>query len=289
MLESLFLLLPIAAAYGWMMGRKTVSLKKMRGWIELNIEEKHYNDFVNLLNGFERYAKLQGFSVKHDFSDKKKYFSIIFGTQAYNKEELIEEFESYLGLLQDDKLIYYFFDNAKTARDILEITKLQNQLISIKANLECERNNNEFLKSIIKDLSTSKATVSVSSNVALKGEYMKKTYNVSNSSGVIAGEGNFLIKRSNVNTGGVDKNDLVNVINKLMVLIDRENNTDEINELKRLIVNAKEEIDDEEVPNKIRLERWLMKAKKVSELSKNTLINGREILELLNSLHDKFL
>ena len=288
MIELTYLLILIAAAYGWFMGIKNHEFKKrMRGWIELNIEEKHYNDFVELLNGFERFAKLKGFSVKHKFSETDKQLTIVFGTQSHDKERLAEEFEEYLSVFQDDTIISHFFDNAKTSDEVLEVTKLRNQLVSIKANLECERNNNEFLRNIIQNLSTLKATITVNNDIGLKDKIMKKVYNVSHSSGAIVGEGNLLVKGSNIALNDSNKSDCIDLINKLLELIEQENDTNEKSELKRLIQNSKEEIEEDD-PNESRIERWLIKAKEISEVSKKALINGCDILKLINDVRDRF-
>lgn len=250
------------------------------GYIFLDLAEPERAIFHDLLKGFEEYAELKGykinFSIDATFGEKIA-FKFTPAPDAINVSPAMvkADFQEYLlkvdsGATLDDLPIIL-----PPEEHALLLTKMKNRISLLQHSYNLEKNLRIFLADLLGKIHESRMLPAPNFYVQGGGQMSPKNYSAVNSQRLIQGDHNDYQDNSvdssiHIANSFNERADQIEKISKLIELL-KEDKTDNIDEKEQAIVNlekVKDELTNEDQPDKSRIEKWLGRVKTGVEIIK---------------------
>ena len=250
------------------------------GYILLELPDHMRGMFTDLLRGFEEYAKLKGynisFSVDNSLPNKIAFkFTIQESGISVSSQMVRKDIEEYIQKVRKGDS----FDEMPTiisqAEHDLIATTLKNRVSFLQHSYDLEKNARSFYQKLLERVSGLNPGGSPSIFIQTGGVNAPKHLTASNSNQIylaeeVLSEGNSTnadYSRVNIENSFNKKKEQIEKISELIKLIRAEQNIDESNRqsLVTSFDKIREEVEEEEQPNKLKIYKWLSKAKDVLE------------------------
>ncbi|NTW53275.1 MAG: hypothetical protein HGB15_00585 [Chlorobaculum sp.] len=265
------------------------------GYVTIDIPEERKSIFHDLLKGFEEYAALKGYkvSVSIDSSIENKIsFKIVIhdfgitGTRGSVKNDLDEYIEKIKSGEPIDNMPE-FIESVEHSRLMMA---LKNRISFLQQNYEVEKNIREFYQGFFKQLPvTGFSHLSPVFHISNSGvtEMDQRKYIANNSANVSQGDNQQnQLSGSDIAIGSTfsKKSEQIEKIESLIEALKKESDGGEVNDITRQFENIKEEIKEEENPDKGMISKWLNKAKILLTFSEK----GTEIFKKAKEVYESF-
>ncbi len=269
------------------------------GYIIFDLKDKSKAMFHDLLSGFEEYAKLRGykisFSIDTSIVDKVAFkFTLQDSGVNVSTQTVRKDIQDYIAKVSKGEN----FDDLPVVVSQMEhdliLTTLKNRLNFLQSNYNLEKNSREYYESFLKKIASSSFGFSQAAPIYIQtgGTHVPKSLTAMNSPNALVGDNNVYENNSdnsdhsciNISNSFNKKREQVNKIDELIKLIQQEANIDEIKR-QTLLTNfdkIKEEITDEEQPNKSKIFKWLSNTKAILE----TLVLSHHTVEAVNWVYE---
>lgn len=264
------------------------------GYITINIPEDKKSGFQDILKGFEEYTSLKGYkvSISSDLSIQDKISIKItideFGvtTNINNVKRDLNEFmeKIYNGdSLEDLPQVLPSLEHQKI------IMALTNRINFLQQNYQMEKKMKEFYADFVQNLPLGSISHQIPQIQIHNGdlEMDKRKYIAKNSSNVMQGDNQKNTIENNINIGNTlsQQQERIKDLEEIISLIDSEySENSDIQKVKRQFENIKEEILEEETPDKSLIEKALERTNKIIA----TFEKGEKIVEKVTNLFESF-
>lgn len=265
------------------------------GYVTIDIPEERKSIFHDLLKGFEEYASLKGYkvSVSIDSSIENKIsFKIVIndfgitGTRSSVKHDLDEYIEKIKSGESIDNMPE-FIEPIEHSRLVMA---LKNRISFLQQNYEVEKNIREFYQGFFKQLPvTGFSHASPVFHISNSGanEMDQRKYIANNSANVSQGDNQQnQLSGSDIAIGSTfsRKTEQIEKIDSLIEALKKESDGDDTNDITRQFENIKEEMKEEENPDKDMISKWLNKAKTLLKFAEK----GSEIFNKAKEVYESF-
>ena len=263
------------------------------GFIILDIPENQRGLFHDLLRGFEDFAKLKGysisFSVDNSLSEKIGFkFTINDSGISVSTQKVRQDIKEYLYKVKNGDNLEELPILTTQEEHSLILTQLLNRLSFLQHNYNLQKNSIKFYENLIEKLSTNNGiTTQPSILVQTGGLNQPQNYLATNSPGAIQGT-NIQDINSSITIADSFKN-RENQINQIIELINLTKKDDNNQDSSKIIIKnlnkIKEELEDEEKPDKSRIEKWLKSVRSCfenSKFTKETTLTGNSVFDSFN-------
>lgn len=265
------------------------------GYTVIDMPESKKGLFQDILKGFEEYAEAKGYkvSISTDASTEGKIafkFTIVEYGVTTSTNQVKKDLNEYIKRIQDGDN----FESLAEVSDSLEVQKiimiLQNRLSFLQQNYQVEKNIKEFYERFFDKInlnSMSHQPLSLQFNQTGQGaiEMDNKSYSSNNSANVMQGDNHSgLIESGNINIGGThnERAELIEKLDKLLNVLDSTDSN--ISKAKRKLESVKDELQDEEKPDKTSIFKWVTKAKDLLDSAKV----AKDIFSQAKEVYDAF-
>lgn len=263
------------------------------GYVTINIPEDRKSVFQDLLKGFEEYAQIKGYkvSVSVDSSTAGKIsFKIsindfgVTGTRASVKNDLDE----YINKIKTGEPLDDMPEVINSVEHFRLVMALKNRVSFLQQNYEVEKNIREFYQGFFEKLPISGFSHSNPIFHISNGgqtEMDQRKYIAKNSANVMQGDNqNNLISAGTVIIGSTyaEKSAQIDNLNALIEFLENNSSINESKNAKRQFENIKEELTEEQNPDKGLIEKWLEKAKSLVGIAEK----GSELFSKAKSVYD---
>lgn len=254
------------------------------GYIILDLSEQEQSLFHDMLKGFEDYAKLKGysisFSVDNSIVNKIAFkFTINEGGVSIGTNNVRKDIKEYIDKIKAG-------DNLNDIPEIINpfehgvvLTSLKNRISFLQHNYQLQQNAIEFYESFFKKLNSTSLGINTQPSVFVQtgGVNQPQSYLANNSPNAIQGQNIQEIDNSiRIADSFNEKKNQIDNLQKLIRLIkDSELDNEKSKTIIRNLENVKDEITEEEKPDKKRIEKWLKKAKTYFDAAKF----GKDVIE----------
>lgn len=265
------------------------------GYTTVDIPEEKKSVFHDILKGFEEYAEIKGYkvSVSVDSSvDEKVSFKITikeFGVTR-SRETVKNDLNEYIKKIQSGEIM----DDMPVVIDSFDQSRvlmaLRNRIVFLQQNYEVEKNIREFYQGFIKSIPMSSighANPVFHISNAGSSEMDKRQYIATNSSNISQGDD----QRNHISSGDVviassfkKKQEQIDKLGRLIEELLKEPENENNNNAVRVFENIKEEITEEDEPDKGVISKWLDKGKSLLNLADK----GTKVVEKAKDVYDSF-
>ena len=249
------------------------------GYVVVDIPNEKKGLFQDLLKGFEEYAEVKGYKVtiSTDTSLDGKIafkFTIVEYGVTTSPNQVKKDLNEYIRKIQkgdDFDDLHKISESVETQRIIMA---LKNRISFLQQNYQVEKNINEFYEKFFDKINLSSIShlpMSIQLNQSNQGaiEMDTKSYSANNSANVMQGDNHSNMLETGDIKIGVTHKDRVNQLDKLDKLLEVLNSNDEnIAKAKRKVELVKDELQDEEKPDKKSIFKWLSKVKEILDTAK---------------------
>lgn len=252
------------------------------GYIILDLPDNMRSMFSDLLKGFEEFAKLKGynisFSVDTSIPNKIAFkFTLLGGGINVSTQTVRQDIKDYIEKVKKEETFDDLPIIISPEEHSLVSTTLKNRINFLQHNYNLEKNTREYYENLFKKLSSSANGLGQQPSIFIQtgGVNTPKHLIANNSQNVLLGE-DVLYENSSDNSDHSQitisnsfnkRKEQVAKLDELINLIKQEKEINE-DEKQSLITNfdkIKEEITDEDNPNKSRLFKWFSNTKKIVE------------------------
>lgn len=274
--------------------KKNEPMSDLGGYITIDMPEERKSGFQDILKGFEEYTSLKGYkvSISSDLSIKDKIsFKITideFGvtTNINNVKKDLNEFMNKINNGESLEDLPQVISTPEHQRIIMALT---NRINFLQQNYQMEKSMKEFYINFVQDLPLGSISHPLPQIQIHNGslEMDKRKYIATNSSNVMQGDEQQNVIENNINIGSTlsQKQEKLQEIEDIIELINQEySNNDEVQKVKRQFENIKEELSEEETPDKSFIEKALQKVNQVV----STLDAGEKIVDKVTKVLESF-
>lgn len=263
------------------------------GFIFIEMGEKEKQMFHDLLKGFEDYAKLKGysisFSIDNSLPNKVGFkFTILDTGITVSPNTVRSDIQEYINNVKNDEPLDNLPVVISPQEHELVLTVMKNRISFLKHNYELEKNAKEFYIKFIKDISSSNPVYNHPSIFVQTGGNNIPQLNSGNS---LINSSNKNINNSTSNTIKISnsfnkRKEQINKIEEISKLIraDKETKEEIKEEVIRNLLNIKEELEENEEPDKSRIKKGLEKTKSLM----STMVLTHKTAKALQWLFESF-
>ncbi len=265
------------------------------GYIIVDMPESKRSLFHDLLKGFEEYGKLKGylvyFSIDSSIPDKIAFkFTLGESGICVNPNQVREDLKEYLDKIASGQALEDMPAIISPIEHDLVLTTLKNRINFLQSNQNLLKNTVGLYEKIIDRFMTSQQGINPPANFYLQsgGSMDTRKYIANNSSDVNQGDNNSLTDSSiKIADSFKGIKEQVEVIQHLIDALKKDKEGDD-NEKHDAILNlekVKDELTEEDSPDKGRIAKWLGKAKNCLgglKLAKETLDFAKDVYENFN-------
>jgi hypothetical protein len=244
------------------------------GYIVIDLQDDLRSTFTDLLNGFEDFAKLKGygisFSVDNSIPNKIGFkFTILENGVGVSTQTVRKDINEYILRVQKGDA---FDDLPRLISDqehIVVSTALKNRINFLSHSYNLEKNLREAYERALKQVNQIGQGFSQQPSIFIQtgGVNTPRSLVAHNSNNVLLGEEISNESSSNIHTDNSiqitnsfnKRKEQIQHLNHLLELLKQENKEDKA-ELQDLIINfakIKDELEEQESPDKMRIQRWL--------------------------------
>ncbi|KJV05175.1 hypothetical protein [Methylocucumis oryzae] len=265
------------------------------GYITIDIPEERKSIFHDLLKGFEEYAALKGYKVtvsidssiegKISFKIVIKDFGIT-GTRNSVKHDLDE----YIQKIKSGAPIEDMPELIAPVEHSRLIMALKNRITFLQQNYEVERNIRDFYQKFFERLPVSGFShASPVFHILNSGatEMDQRKYIANNSANINQGDS----QQNQISSGDIaigstftKKSEQLEKLDSLIEALNKSGGSANAKDATRQFENIKEEISDEENPDKSLILKWLEKAKKLLSFAEV----GSDVFNKAKSVYESF-
>lgn len=259
------------------------------GYIVLDLPDDQRRFFHDLLKGFEDYAKLKGYSVSFSIDatfDKRIAFKFTVqeGTLNIGQERVRSDFKEYLDKIKSAESIDDLPVVVSMEEHELLVTLLKNRINFLQHSYNLAKNTSQYYEALMRKATSMPVFPSQQILLQTGGTLDSRGYQSTNSSRLIQGDQNVLTDQSvdasiRIANSFNQRRAQIDALQKLISALKLEEQSKEASEAIRPIERAKEELEEEENPDKSRIARWLSRAKEALQLGSVT----REALDAARS------
>ena len=268
------------------------------GFIVLDLPNEQRALFHDLLKGFEEYAMLKGykisFSIDSSLSNKIAFkFTLADEGVNISVDKVKKDLKEYIDKVQSGEPLGDLPIVLPKEEHNLIVTTMKNRINFLQHSYNLKKNAVEFYENLLQKISYQNMGIFPTPNIMIQtgGKFDSKNYKAIGSSHLIQGNENEYIDES-ISTNITIENSFnkrKEQINILEDLIEKIQNDENINspEKQKAIVNfekVKDELTEEEKPDKSRIVKWLDKSKEYLKLFKL----GKETVESIKALYSSF-
>ena len=262
------------------------------GYIFLDMSDTKRSIFCDLLKGFEEYSKLKGyvvtFSFDSSFNGKIAFkFTVIESGVNVSTETVRKDLKEYIEKLQSNTILEGMPIVLSEKEHDAVFGLLKDRIEFIKQHYDFTQKT-QFYENLLSKISSQPLGVLPSANFYLQtgGKMDSRNYEAVNSSNIAQGDGNKLIDSSIYI--GESFNDKKEQIEKLSQLINSLKTNEDLSDEKDKALNklekVKDELTDENNPDKAVIKKWLVKSKEyLSNIKKS-----KDLFEQVKELYESF-
>ncbi len=264
------------------------------GYITIDMPEERKSVFQDILKGFEEYTALKGYKViiSSDLSIRDKIsFKITideFGitTNIHNVKNDLNEFINKINNGESLEDLPQVISTPEHQRIIMALT---NRINFLQQNYQMEKKMKEFYFNFFQNLPLNSISHQLPHIQIYNGslEMDERKYIATNSSNVMQGDEQQNIIENNINIGNTlsQKQEKLKEIEDVIELINQEYSDNyKVQKVKRQFENIKEELSEEETPDKSFIKKALQKVNQVA----NTLEAGEKIVDKVTKVLESF-
>lgn len=264
------------------------------GFIIIDLPDGQRSLFHDLLKGFEDFAKLKGysisFSVDNSLSDKIGFkFTINDNGISVSTQKVRNDIKEYMDRVKNGDSLDELPTIISPQEHSLILTQMKNRISFLEHNYKLQKNSIEFYENMMKKLNSNGNGIHHQPTIFVQtgGTNQPQNYLANNSQGVTQGANiqdiNTSIKIAN---SFKSRETQINEIIKLIELTKNdENNNDDSQIIIKNLTKVKDELEDEEKPDKLRIEKWLKSARQCfenSNFASETTKSGNKVFESFN-------
>ena len=264
------------------------------GFIIIDLPDGQRSLFHDLLKGFEDFAKLKGysisFSVDNSLSDKIGFkFTINDDGISVSTQKVRNDIKEYIQRVKNGDSLDELPTLISPEEHSLILTQMKNRISFLEHNYKLQNNAIEFYENMMKRLNSSPNGIQHQPTIFVQtgGTNQPQSYLSNNSQGVIQGT-NIQDINSSIRIADSFKS-RENQINEIKVLIELTKNDSKGIENKEVVIKnlskIKDELEDEEMPDKSRIEKWLKNTRQCfenSNFTSETTKYGNKVFESFN-------
>lgn len=267
------------------------------GYIVLNLPEDHRSLFIDLLKGFEDFARLRGYEVRFSFDSQtpnQVAFKFVIGRSGLtvSTDQVKQDFNDYIDRLRrGDALDDIPVVLTPEQHDLL-LTTMKNRINFLQHNYKLTTNTVEYYERLLM------RTGAIPSAFTQAPSFFVQTGGISNSRSIIAGHSPQIVQGDTSGAVSQSHDESVYIANsfnqrqeqisKLTELIEAlKAAPQEGSQAEKAVINlekVKDELTEEPQPDPNRIRRWLERTKNCIEIMKL----GKETLELAKSVYTSF-
>ena len=252
------------------------------GYIVIDLHDTLRGTFTDLLKGFEEFAKLKGysisFSVDNSLSNKIGFkFTILEGGVGVSTQTVRKDINEYITRVQNGGSFEDLPQIISQQEHIVVSTALKNRINFLTHNYTLEKNTREAYELIFKKLNQTNQGVTTQPSIFIQtgGVNTPNTLVANNSNSVALGES--IVSETSVTSNYDNSIQITNSFNKRkeqvnkldeLIAILHEEEIDDRKAIRDLIISfskVKDELQEEESPDKNRIQRWLLQTKGIVE------------------------
>lgn len=268
------------------------------GFILLDLPDAQKPLFHDLLKGFEEYAQLRGysisFSVDNTLPDKIAFkFTVVDTGVTVSTDKVKQDLQDYINKVKSGLPLDDLPTIIPEPKHQLLLMVMKNRINFLQHSYTTQKNVTELYENILKELSLKGFGIQPAPNFYIQGggQMTPSNYNAINSNQIAQGKSirmidNQIDQSIRIENSFNERKDQIESISKLLdsLKIAETNQEEKKEEVIRNISNVKDELSEEEVPEPLRIKKWLEKAKN----SLRYLKIGKEVLEQAKELFSSF-
>jgi hypothetical protein len=240
------------------------------GYIVVEMPEKDRSLFHDLLKGFEDYAKLKGYQISFSI-DASLVGRIAFKFTVQNEgvvvgpERVRRDFNEYMQNVQTGAI--EDLDHIPVITSIEEhnllVTNLKNRLTFIHHSYQLTQNALRFYENLLSNVRTFPALPTPNVIVHTGGQMDSRSYSAVNSQKVLQGDNSALTDSSiNIGESFNQRQERIAVLDDVIEkLKNNENPSEPIKKAEVQLIKVRDELADEEQPDRSSIKKWLETAK----------------------------
>jgi len=266
------------------------------GFIILDLPEEHRSIFNDLLKGFEEYAKLKGYTIYFSADNSMPHkiaFKFTLGDVglSVSTQKVRKDIEEYINKIKNGESLDELPVIISPVEHSLILTTLKNRLSFLEHNYNLQKNSIQFYEDLLRKIASSKGITPQASVFFQTGGINKPhNYIATNSSRLIQGEAITYEDNSDQSVITISnsfnvKKEQIDKLNEVVSLLKRDSiDDDKRQEAMANFDKIKEELSEEENPDKSKIFKWLNKTKKALE----NLILSHDTVEAINWVYHSF-
>jgi hypothetical protein len=245
------------------------------GYILLRMPDAQKPIFLELLRGFEEFAKLKGYRLSFAFDGSLQdqiafRFTILEGGIAVSTERVRRDLQDYVTRVQSGSSFEDLDVIIPAEEHHTTLMILKNRLSFLQSSYTAQRNVLRLYENIIKDFGKIQPSASPAFYIQAGGTMNPANYSAINSQQIAQGQGIRMIGNTSqmeiyIGNTFAERKEIVEKIERVnnALLTNLEEDREQKWEARRLLERARDEIADEPQPDCSRVKRYLEKAKQV--------------------------
>lgn len=241
------------------------------GYIIVDLPDDRRPLFHDLLKGFEDYARLKGyrvsFSVDTTFKDRIAFkFTLTDPGVVVGTERVRQDLREYLDRIKRGDSL----DDLPVITSIEEhevvVTTLKNRLSFLQHSYNLAKNAAEFYEGLIRKASTMPVLPAQSIVVQTGGALTAQTYSAISSPQALIGDRSRVDHSIRIALSFKERQEQIQGIEELLVRLRNEPPDDHRDEVVRNLENVKDELEQSDSPEPVRVAGWLEQARQALQL-----------------------
>jgi cbb3-type cytochrome oxidase subunit 3 len=257
--------------------KKTQIIGNSDGYIVFDLPDNHRNFFHDLLKGFEEYAKLKGYNIAFSIDSSvanKVGFKFTIEENSFNidNQTIREDINEYINKVRKGESLDDLPVIISPREHDLILTTMKNRISFLQHSYNLQTNSIAYYENLFKKVNDSNWGIQPAIFIQTGGINMPTTYFSNNSKSVAQGLENSSIaqnkdSRITISNSFNIRKEQINQIEEIVREIKKEN--DISNKATQSLIEyfnkIKEELSEEEVPNKSKVSKWLGKIKETMQ------------------------
>lgn len=264
------------------------------GYIILDLPDEQRRFFHDLLKGFEDYAKLKGYSVSFsiDATFEKRIafkFNVREGGLSVGQERVRSDFKEYLDKIKNAEQIDDLPVVVSIEEHELLVTLLKNRINFLQHSYNLAKNTSHYYEALIRKATTMPVFPSQQILLQTGGSFDSRSYQSSHSSRLIQGDQNALTDQSvdasiRIGNSFNERRAQLDALQGLISVLKAAEQSSKTEGVIRPLERARQELEEEEAPDKSRIARWLARAKETLKLGSF----AKEAIDAAKDLFEQF-
>lgn len=264
------------------------------GFIVLDLPDGQRSIFHDLLKGFEDFAKLKGysisFSVDNSLSNKIGFkFTINDSGISVSTQKVRQDIQEYINKVKSGEPLEELPVLISSEEHSLVLTQMMNRISFLQHNYNLQKNSIEFYEGLMNKLNSTNNGIIPQPSVFVQtgGMNQPQSYLATNSPGAIQGTNIRDVKNTiKIADSFNERKNQIEDLGKFIDLIksSEPENKEASKQIVKNLEKVKDELEEEEKPNKENVGKWLKKAKSYLDVAKF----GKQVIEFGKGVFESF-